>query len=152
MRSHWTQTSNGKKAEQELNHTYDCEFLLPLAFPPDLPPVILMEKDGCEVWGEVEIGGGMSCCERDGKLVDESVKRWRKRSNNNRIIGGARWRLSRREPELMMACSVVPAPHLIIHQSHTNTEYGLAEKNKKVGWDGGHTETRSNSDGYQKSK
>jgi hypothetical protein len=26
--------------------TYDCAFLEPLAFPPDLPPVILIDLDG----------------------------------------------------------------------------------------------------------
>lgn len=28
--------------------THDCEFLLPLALPPDLPPVILMDLDELE--------------------------------------------------------------------------------------------------------
>lgn len=28
---------------QKNGETHDCAFLLPLAFPPDLPPVILMD-------------------------------------------------------------------------------------------------------------
>jgi len=29
-----------------MGETHDCAFLLPLALPPDLPPVILMDFDG----------------------------------------------------------------------------------------------------------
>ena len=29
-----------------MDKTYDCELLLPLALPPDLPPVILVELGG----------------------------------------------------------------------------------------------------------
>jgi hypothetical protein len=31
--------------KQGKDATYDCAFLEPLAFPPDLPPVILMDLD-----------------------------------------------------------------------------------------------------------
>jgi hypothetical protein len=31
--------------KQMKDATYDCAFLEPLAFPPDLPPVILMDLD-----------------------------------------------------------------------------------------------------------
>ena len=39
--------------------TYDCALLLPLALPPDLPPVILAEF-GLEDW-KLEISFGCGC-------------------------------------------------------------------------------------------
>jgi hypothetical protein len=35
-----------RKARAEEDATYDCAFLEPLAFPPDLPPVILIDLFG----------------------------------------------------------------------------------------------------------
>ena len=34
-----------KQTRCKVNETYDCAFLEPLAFPPDLPPVILSDLD-----------------------------------------------------------------------------------------------------------
>ena len=38
--------------------THDCEFLLPLALPPDLPPVILMDLGELENW--LRVSGGLN--------------------------------------------------------------------------------------------
>ncbi len=38
--------------------THDCEFLLPLALPPDLPPVILMDLDEFE--NRLRVSGGLN--------------------------------------------------------------------------------------------
>jgi len=38
--------------------THDCEFLLPLALPPDLPPVISMDLD--ELENRLRVSGGLN--------------------------------------------------------------------------------------------
>lgn len=49
--------------------TYDCALFEPLAFPPDLPPVILMDLVGEERWVWIDVV--------DVEVEDEDVDmRW----------------------------------------------------------------------------